>query len=182
MERTLPVDLSFVLAKIHGMRSRMYERERLERLLACRNVLELMRTISPGTDFVSHRHFERALVAMHVADIELVARYLDSPYRQVLLDFLCRYQVENLKVILRAWGRKLTPEEVSRHLVELSGGLALPTEALLASRDLDAFLANIPSKEFAQAASLGAEHFARSRSTFFIEAGLDRAWMSQLLM
>ena len=181
MERTLPVDLSFVLAKIHGMRSRMYEHERLERLLGSRNMLELMRSVSPGSDFASHRHFERALVSMHVADLSLVARYLRAPHREVLDAYLSRYQVENLKVILRGWVRGLPPDQVGDHLIDLPPGLGLPTQTLLASRDLDAFLRQIQSAQLARGAGLGRAHFEQTSSTYFIEAGLDRAWLSRLL-
>ena len=184
MERTVPVDLSFVLAKIHGMRSWMYERERLERLLGSRNILELMRTVRSGgeaDEFASHRQFEQALVGVHIAELDRLARYLESSHRQVLNAFLRRYQVENLKVILRGWVRQATVKQVTPYLVELPEGLALPIARLLSSRGLGAFTKNIPSKELAQGAALGREQLARTASAFFIEAGLDRAWMSGLL-
>ena len=176
MAQTIPVNLSFVLAKIHGMRSRLYERERLERLLGSRNILELMRTVRSGgeaDEFVSHRQLEQALVAIHVAELGQLVRHLKSSHRRVLDAFLRRYQVENLKVILRGWVRQAPVEQVTPYLVELPRDLALPTTRLLSSRGLRAFLKNIPSRELAQGAALGREQFARTASAFFIEAGLD---------
>ena len=180
MRATVPVDLSFLLAKIHGMRSRVYEDERLARLLGSRNVLELMRSLRPNEELISHRQFERVLITDHVGELERLARYLEQPFAEAFAAFLRRYQVENAKVILRGWARRLTPEEVAEHVVDLPEDLGLPQRELMAAHDLEGFLGLLPG-DLAAGAALGRDHFLRLGGTYFLEVGLDRTWMGQLL-
>ena len=181
MEVTVPVNLTFVLAKIHGMRSRMYEREALEKLLGVRNVLEMMRTVRAGEEYRSHREFERGLVQRHVAELTDVTRQLRASFREVTESFLRRYQAENLKVILRGWVRQTPVEQIKPYLIDLPERMLLPVEELLASSGVAGFLGRIPSRVLAEGARLGVVKFAQTKSTFFMEAGIDRAWLGELL-
>jgi V/A-type H+/Na+-transporting ATPase subunit C len=181
MSAALSVNLNFVLAKIHGMRSRTYERERLERALNVRNMLELMRMVSPGEEYRSHRAFEQKLVGRHVGELAELCMHLRSPFRETAESYLRRYQVENLKVILRGWSRGASASEIEPYLVALPKDMTVSVEELLAAPSVGAFLGRTKSKTLAAGGEMGEEHFAETKSTYFIEAGLDRAWLGSAL-
>ena len=181
MARVLAGNLTFVLAKMHGMRSRMYEHERLDQLLGVRNLAELMSTVAPGEEFRSHRDFERWLVARHVAELRELSSHLKSPARDATDAFLRRYQVENLKVILRGWAQHSSAEEIQPYLAQLPQEMSLPVRELLGAAGLNGFLERIPARILERRARPALARFSDAKSTFFVEAALDRAWLAELL-
>ena len=173
-------DFDFLCAKLHGMRSLLYEGERLEGLLKCRNLSEMYGELFADHPFQSHLQFERELVSYHVATLHDLSEFLSGKTLALYTWLLRRYQIENLKVILRHWAKKGDRAELERLLVDLPHSLSLPMDSILASPGLASLIPKIPHPLLQKGASLGAEPFERRGTAFFLETGLDKAYFTEL--
>ncbi|HPD14820.1 MAG TPA: V-type ATPase subunit [Planctomycetota bacterium] len=174
-------DFDYIQAKVHGLRSRVYELDRLDALCDLRTVAQLWHRLYPEADAQGHHELQRRLLADHVAELASVQPHLPEPLGPLYAWMMRRFQVENLKVILRAWKAHEPPERVLPFLAPLRGGLALEAAPLLRAADLASFVLGIPEPQLRAAALEAAPQHAEAGETFFVEAALDAAYYTRLL-
>lgn|GEM_PF-1235975 len=178
--KVTPVDFAFVSAKLHGMRSKLYEGLRLEALTSLRNAFEMTASVFPDLDVRSRTRFERHLSREHVRDLRRVQLFLQKRNRHFFDWQLERYRIENLKVVLRGWKSRLSPAEVVELLVELPETYALPVEEILGTEKLIDVIRLMPVKGFGGAVRRGAVQFHDTNRLFYIEAALDAFYFEEL--
>jgi vacuolar-type H+-ATPase subunit C/Vma6 len=175
-----PVDFSFVSAKLHGMRAKLYEGARLDALTTLRTPFEMMTAVLPATDVRDRRDFERNLVEQHVRDLDRIRTLLDGANRRLFDWQLERYRLENVKVLLRAWKTRETGVDVRALLVALPDDYALPVDAILTAPGLTDVMWLLPGEAYVEGVKRGAVQFHDTNKLFFIEAGLDGAHFEEL--
>jgi vacuolar-type H+-ATPase subunit C/Vma6 len=93
-----------------------------------------------------------------------------------------RFQIENLKVLLRGFLNHTPFDALQEHLVPMPRALALDAQALLAAKTMDAFAKRLPAgwprKQLLAAVAV---HRDEPRA-FFFEAALDRGYFQELLV
>jgi len=166
MTTKTPVDLTYVIAKVRAMRSFLYEDDRLIRLGRARSLPELARLLGFGEVAVGHLELEARLTARHLDELVKVGRLLDGAREDLFDWFLARYQMENIKVVLRFWTAGEPVSRLTRHLVEVPGWSSLPVEELAEARDLEAFIARVPESIFAQGLRKGLTYWQTEGRTF----------------
>ena len=181
MSTKTAVDLPYTIAKVRAMRGRLYEGDRLAGLEPARSIPELAERLGFGEIAVGHLQLEALLVARHIADLLKVARLLDGARGELYDWFLARYQMENLKVVLRFWVAGEPVERLARHLVKVPGLPPLPVEELAEVRDLADFIRLVPEPALARGLSQGLAYWQAEGRTFFAEAGLDAAYFQELI-
>jgi len=175
-----PVDFAFVSAKLHGMRSKLYEADRIESLTSLRSTFEMSTSVFPSLEVRSRTAFERALVEDHIRDLVRVRTFLEGRNRHFFDWQLERYRVENLKVLLRGWKAKLSQEEIEALMVELPGDYALPVAEILATPRINDVIRLMPEPAFAEGIQRGIIQFHDSDKLYYIEAGLDAEYFKEL--
>jgi len=174
-------DFDFIQAKVHGLRSRVYELDRLDDLCNLRTIEQLWRRLYPDAHAGDHHALQRRLLADHVAVLGGIAGHLPAPLAPLYAWMMRRFQLENLKVLLRAWKTRQPAERVAPLLAPLGGKLALDTGQFLRARDLASFVGLMPDTRFRAAALAAAPEHAETGETFFIEAALDAAYYERLV-
>ena len=174
-------DLDFLQAKVHGLRSRVYEFDRLDGLCDLRTITQLWHRLYPEADPADHHALERRLLADQVAVLEVLRSHLPEPLVPFFTWVLRRFQVENLKVLLRAWKAHEPPERVAPFLAPLPAEFALPAQALLKAATLADFLLVVPVRELRSAGEKAAAHQVETGETFFIETAFDAAYYNGLI-
>jgi len=182
MSANVAVSLVYSIAKIRAMRSMMFEGPRLVALERARNLPDLAQKLGLGEVALGHLRLEALLTARHVADLHRIAVLLSEARDELFRWLLTRYQVENLKVVLRFWAAGEPLERMPAHLVEVPGAPPLPVEALAESRDLGAFIRRVPEPIFASGLSEGLSYWQAEGHTFLAEAGLDAAYFRELVL
>lgn len=175
-----PVDFSFVSAKLHGMRAKLYEGARLDALTGLRSPFEMMTAVLPSTDVRDRMDFERKLVEKHVRDLERIRTLLDGANRRLFDWQIERYRLENVKVLLRAWKTRESVGDVRALLVALPDDYALPVDAIMAAPGLTDVMWLLPGETYVSGVKRGAVQFHDTNKLFFIEAGLDGAYFEEL--
>jgi len=178
--RVTPVDFAFVSAKLHGMRSKLYEGPRIEALTSLRNAFEMMASVFPNLEVRSRTRFEQRLAEDHVRDLRRVQVLLQDRNREFFDWQLERYRIENLKVVLRGWKSRLSPADLTGLLVDLPEGYALPVEEILGTEKLTDVIRLMPVKGFSRAIRRGAAQFHDTNRLFYIEASLDACYFTEL--
>jgi vacuolar-type H+-ATPase subunit C/Vma6 len=181
MNTSVSVKLDYSIAKVRAMRGMMFEGPRLLALERARSLPDLAQKLGLGEVAVGHLQLEALLTTRHIADLCRVASFLQGAQDSLFHWLLARYQVENLKVVLRFWAAGEPMEQLATHLVEAPGMRRLPIEALAESRDLGAFIHQVPEPIFAAGLSEGLTYWGAEGRTFLAEAGLDAAYFRELI-
>ena len=174
-------DFDFIHAKTHGLRSRVYELDRLDDLCDLRTVPQLWHRLYPDAEPAGHHGLQRRLLADHINVLTTVRQHLPEHLATFFTALIRRFQVENLKVLLRAWKAGEPFERVAPFLAPLPADLVLPGRASLKATSLADFLLLVPEPRFRAAGERAAAHFIESQETFFVEAAFDAAYYTALL-
>lgn len=174
-------DLDFLAARFHGRRSRMAEAERLDALCRLRSIPELAQAVFPGAATATCGEFQRLVVEDFLTELSHTPAHLDDAGRDLLTWLLVRFQVENMKVLLRGFLSRSPLETVSAYLVSLPSKLALNAADLLAAKTLGQFVDRLPREmpRIALRAVLVKVH--GQSGPFCFEAALDQGYFQELL-
>lgn len=181
MTRASSNDLDYLATRLHARRSRMAEAERLDELCNIRTIPELCRAIRLDTDYQTAAAFQRRLVQDLVQELSSCVRHVGGAGGEVLAWMLARFQVENMKTLLRGFVNQTSSEVLQEHLVRFPEGLALDVPGLATSGSLEDFIELLPPGTPRQRLN---EAFAVHRDhqqPFFLEAALDCGYFQELL-
>jgi vacuolar-type H+-ATPase subunit C/Vma6 len=174
-------DLDFLGALLHGRRSRVAEGTRLEALCHLRTVVELERSIYPEVDFRSLADFQRRLVQNLPQEMAACERHLEGGGSRLVSWMQLRFQIENIKVLLRGVINQVPPEDLYRYLVSLPHHLAVDNEALSNSASLDDFILRLPLGMPRRWLRNAVSAYGHQPQTFFLEAAMDCGYLQELL-
>jgi len=179
-------EYAFLLAKIRGKLARMLELPAYEELLKGADlgtVLDRLRETPYGphlgegveperlTDRLRQGFFHEVVDLFHT---------LDRNDQELLRDVLARYRVENLKAILRGYLRRLPPEEVQEHLLELPWE-PVDWERLLRLPGLEAFIKELPWREERARLEAVQAQVGETENPFPYETELDALYLERLI-
>jgi len=176
----------FVNAKVHGMRGRLYEGERLDALLHYPTLPDLVRAVLPQYDSQGTvRSVERELTRGLFDALAEIARATDGPVQGLVQKLVRRCDLENLKVVIKFWdGRRRgvegLPSECEDFLVECRGVEAPPVDEMLATQTVAELIDAIPDRTWQNACREAARGDTPETSTFYLEAALDVTYLLSL--
>jgi vacuolar-type H+-ATPase subunit C/Vma6 len=181
MTRAMADDLDYLAARLHGRRSRLAEAERLDTLCRIRTIPELVPAIYPDAPALTAARFQRRLTQDLALELSGFFGHLTQAGSDLLAWMLVRFQVENMKVLVRG-SVNPTPSDVLReHLLVLPDGLAMDTDSLASAESLNALIDRLPvgapRTSLREVAGL---HLDPPRP-FLLEAALDRGYFEELL-
>lgn len=169
-------DVDYVAARLHGRRSRFAEGSRLDEMCHLRSLTELSSAAIVRSDVGRAGDFQRAVVKKIATELkELRQQFIRDQGR--LLDWMfVRFQLEDLKVVLRGYVTRTPAQSLRDHLLEPSADI----DAFLSADSLAAFAERIPHDALRESlkesiAALGEDH-----SSFVYELALDRGYFRDL--
>lgn len=169
----------FINAKVRGMRSKLFESGRLRGLAESRSLPDLFRRVYPSAAFAGHLDFERRLLGDHIRHLDKVSRYLSGKVSELFRWLLVRYQLENLKVVLRCYLSKQDHAVAEALMAPVPRRLSLPTEKLFESLGLADLAVSLEVEEFRDALIELVKETKRP-DVFTVEMTLDRAYFKKL--
>jgi vacuolar-type H+-ATPase subunit C/Vma6 len=174
-------NLDYLATRLHARRSRMAEAERLDALCQIGVMPELCRAVRLDKDYQAVTEFQRRVVQDLVWELAGCVRHVGGAGGELVAWLLARFQVENMKMLVRGFVNQTPPEVLQEHLVTLPDGLALDVKGLAAAKSLEGFVELLPPGAPRQRLS---EALARHRDQpqpFFLEAALDCGYFQELL-
>ncbi len=174
-------DLDYLAARLHARRSLMAEAERLDGLCHIRSLPEFYHTIFPESEFKGVLDFQRLLVYELIAELSGFRAHMSGPGADLIDWTLVRFQVENLKVLIRACLTKAPIEELFGHLVPLPKELALDIQGLAEAESPEDFVRLVSKGLLRENLEMALENYRDYPRPFFFEAALDRAYFQGLV-
>ena len=179
--RRIADDLDYLAARLHGRRSRMAEGERLTGLCRIRSLSEFTHTIFPESESQELLDFQRLSVYELTRELSSFLAHMSGPGAGLLNWTLVRFQVENLKVLIRVCLTKSPTADPQEYLVPLPKELALDIQGLAAAESLDDFVRLVPKGLLRESLERALEIYRDHPRPFFFEAALDHGYFQGLL-
>ncbi|HSA03173.1 MAG TPA: V-type ATPase subunit, partial [Candidatus Paceibacterota bacterium] len=181
MIRDIRNNPDFLAALLHGRRSHMAERERLEALCRIRTIRQFESEISPGSQTDSIRKIQQRLAQDLAREITRIAARLVPTDADLIRWLAVRFQVENLKVLLRSLLTGIRPAAMLPHLLPLPRELAWNVETVETTQSMEDLAHLLPQGPMRKSWVEAVAVYEGENRPFFFEAALDRAYFRELL-
>lgn len=181
---------SFVNSKIRAMLSYLLSPAHFERLVEARDTNE-MTDILKGTAYKAIvEHLDRSNVELGNLEKELIKEDLRI-YRKVCDMFstkeeknfvsglMERYEIEELKVILRAWHKKI-PIDLNDYIISDKIIYDIDFKKILAAGNIEEIIILLDHTPYKQSLLEVREKFKERNSSFYLEIALDRGYYKRL--
>jgi vacuolar-type H+-ATPase subunit C/Vma6 len=133
------------------------------------------------TEYQAATEFQRRLVQDLAQELAGCARHVGGGGGELIVWILARFQVENMKLLVRGYVNRILPEVLQKHLVPLPEGLALDVQGLVTAGSLENFVELLPSGTPRQRLSEAVAAHRDHPQPFFLEAALDCGYFQELL-
>ncbi len=174
-------DLDYLATRLHGRRARMAEAERVDGLCRLADIPELSRTLYPEAEFRTAVDLQRRLAQDLVDELSGMLKHLEGPGADLLSWMLVRFQVENLKVLLRGQARRMPLAVLERHVLRLPREWALDMPALAGADSVETFTARLPLGLLRKSLREALDTYREEPRLFFREGALDKSYFQELL-
>ncbi|MCP3867919.1 MAG: V-type ATPase subunit [Gammaproteobacteria bacterium] len=128
-----------------------------------------------------NRMTEKALIRTLIHELAVLLRPLESPSRSILVNWIRKFELYNLKAIIRGKLQKLSFEQIKEDLHELPGFLALPHEGLLRTESVLELLRQLEEGTYSDIARQARRVYEEKNEPFSLDAAIDRSYYTGLL-
>lgn len=168
---------SAVQGNIRARLARLLDRPTWARLLETRTAAEFSALMEREQGGGIRLQILRGRVA---ASASALVRYLPSASRELLRWYNRRFEVENLKGVLRAVHYRLDPARAAASLVPLGAG-SMRWERLMEAGSIDAVIDQLRGSPFARPLENAMERYQQERRLFHLEIALDLFYFQKLV-
>ncbi len=180
-KRRIADDLDYLVARLHARRSVMAEAERLDGLCRIRSLPDFFRSVFPESDLKGIVDFQRQLINEMVDEFSGFCTYLSGPGADLVYWTLVRFQVENLKVLIRACLTKTPFEELKEYLISLPVEFAMNTQGLARAESPADFVRFVPTTLLQESLGKAIVIYNEYPQSFFFEVALDCGYFKGLI-
>jgi len=186
-----PPRYAAVYAKVHTRFSQLLSPGTWEDLLSASDLPEFIRRLE-GTPYravvdlesdegVDLAHLERSLRGHSAQAVRSLLRFMPPGPRDLLAWRWRRFELDNLKTVLRAVKRQVDPERARATLVPLGEASAIPWEVLLEARSVSAVVDRLTDTFYGRALEPALDRYHREDRLFVLEVRLDLVYFRRLL-
>ncbi|HOJ71866.1 MAG TPA: V-type ATPase subunit [Syntrophorhabdaceae bacterium] len=174
-------DLDYLTARLHARYSKMAVGDRAVELCRIQNMADLFQTIYPDKGITDITDFQRRCVFDLISEIYNFRMYLSGPGASLIDWVMTRFQIENLKILLRAYLTNTTFEEVDRYIFYLPGDLSLNITGLVKAESIEEFIRLTPKGIIQDSLERVLKKYNEYRRPFFFEAAMDCGYYNELI-
>jgi V/A-type H+-transporting ATPase subunit C len=125
--------------------------------------------------------FERVLMQSWLDELSALLRPLEGPARRLLSHWASRYELLNIKAIVRGKMGQLPIGEIERNLFKLPGYLSLNHDALLHTDSVPELLRQLEKTRYRRIARQALRRYEERPDPFLLDATLDQQFYSELI-
>ena len=124
--------------------------------------------------------FERGLMQTWLDELSTLLRPLKGPARRLLTQWASRYELLNIKALVRGKIGQLPNEEIERSLFQLPGFLSLNHDELLNTDSVPELLRHLQKTRYRRIADQALRRYEERPDPFLLDATLDQQFYSEL--
>ncbi len=174
-------DIDYLAALLHARYSRMAVEDRLNELSRLQNLTDLYQAIYPEDEITDIGDFQRLCVFKLATEVYGFRKYLSGSGVSLLDWTLTHFQLENLKVLLRALLTGRFFERLDRYIIYLPGELSLDVKGLANASTIEDFIYMMPKGIFQECMDKALKLYGDYKKPFFFEAALDSTYFKELV-
>jgi len=174
-------NLDFLAARVHGRRARMALGTRLDSLCQLRELPRLCSEIVTGAELDSAAAIQRRLVQELAQEMARLAGHVAGAGADLLRWLVVRFQVENLKVLVRGVLAGDRQQSLGLYLLPLPREFALDVGALASAKSIEEFQTLMPRGPLQKRFGEAARSHRDEKRPFFFEVALDQGYFEELL-
>ena len=125
--------------------------------------------------------FERLLMQTWLDELSALLRPLEGPSRKLLTQWASRYELLNIKALVRGKMGQLPVEEIEHSLFRLPGFLSLNHDALLHADTVPDLLRLLQKTRYQRIATQALRRYEEHPDPFLLDATLDQQFYSELI-
>lgn len=125
--------------------------------------------------------FERALMQAWLDELSALLRPLEGPARRLLTQWASRYELLNIKALVRGKIGQLSNEEIESSLFHLPGFLSLNHDELLNTDNVAELLRHLQKTRYQRLATQALRQYEKRPDPFLLDATLDQQFYSDLI-
>ena len=125
--------------------------------------------------------FERAQLQVWLDEIGILLRPLEGPARRLLTQWASRYELLNIKALVRGKIGQLPGEEIENSLYMLPGFLSLNINELLNTDNVPDLLRHLLKTRYRRIAAQALRRYEENPDPFLIDATLDQQFYGELI-
>lgn len=137
-------------------------------------------TVKGSNDAQRLAAFERVLTQTWLDEISALLRPLEGPARRLLTQWASRYELLNIKALVRGKIGQLPNEEIERSLFVLPGFLSLNHDELLNTDSVPELLRHLQKTRYRRLAAQALRQYEERPDPFLLDATLDQQFYSDL--
>lgn len=184
------VKFSAVNSKVKALKGKMLKDEDYQKLLQCSDFMAAVRLLKEETRYgeilnkydtnTLHRGSLEIILARYFADVyEKFLNYFNSEFRRLLKNLFLRWEIEDLKVIVRGKYIGSSREEIERKLFARSSLNTIDYDYLLALKDVGEVIEGLKGSRYYKSAKNQAADITRN-GLFKFETNLDFIYFSSI--
>jgi len=125
--------------------------------------------------------FETALMQTWLDELSALLRPLEGPARRLLTQWASRYELLNIKALVRGKIGQLPNEEIERSLFKLPGFLSLNLDELINTDNVPELLRHLKKTRYQRLATQALRRYEENPDPFLLDATLDQQFYSELI-
>ena len=125
--------------------------------------------------------FERTLMQTWLDELSALLRPLEGPARRLLTHWASRYEVLNIKALVRGKIGQLPVDEIEKSLFRLPGFLSLNHDQLLHTDSVTELLRQLLKTPYRRLAAQALRRFEERPDPFLLDATLDQQFYGDLI-
>jgi V/A-type H+/Na+-transporting ATPase subunit C len=169
-------------ARVRTLLCRLLGRQGLEALYSYPSpaaMLEMLGRTAYGTALLVHPHSGYGLAGRLIEVGASILGFLSGAEAELIHSFLLRYELENLKLVIRAVHRRRAWEEIAPYVQPLGALATIDPRALAAVADLHELTSRLEGTVYGSAAA-AALHRVEAAGSFALESALELDYYERL--
>ncbi|MBI5462747.1 MAG: V-type ATPase subunit [Gammaproteobacteria bacterium] len=177
---------AYLHARVSVLAEQLLPAGRLEALIVAPPGQDTDLLQSAGVALTGERDFDRPavleqrLIDALVRDFTVLARALSGVPRELLIYWARRYELGNLKAIIRGKTSEQPVEKIRDNLLDIGLFATLPVEDLLRTDDAAELLRLLEATPYGDIARQARRIFEQQQDVFALDAAMDRRYMAGL--
>lgn len=128
-----------------------------------------------------NRLAEQALIHALMRDLSVLLRPLDGNARNILIHWSRKFELYNLKALIRGKLHGLPFDQIKRNLYDLPPLISLPHDRLLRTESIQELLRSLEQGAFADIALQARQVYEEKNEPFSLDAAIDRSYYTGML-
>jgi V/A-type H+-transporting ATPase subunit C len=173
---------AYLHARVSAMAAQLLSRERLEALLEQPpgQEGEALQQAGLGVLRAEVPSLEQRMITLLLADFVILVRALSGAARDFMLYWAYRFELSNLKTIIRGKMAGQPEATIRAQLVDMGRFARLPVDALLGTEDIAELLRRLDGTPLADVARQARRTFEEQHELFPLDAAIDRRYYAGL--